>query len=382
MIEMSGVKRQYLDLEEEICAAIARVSSSGRYIGGKEVLLFEEALAAYLGLPTGGVVGCANGSDALRLAMQAIGLTAGDKILLPTSNYVAALEAACSLGLEPIWVDSALEDPSQRYNIEFRPERLEKYLQPGMKAMVVVNLYGVPAAYHELRSFAQRHQIIIIEDNAQGMGGLYQWPDGRRSPLGSLGDIAITSFFPTKPLGGMGDGGAVMTNRLDWAERVRSLSNHGQKERYRYQYIGCNSRLDALQAAVLRIKLPHLDRRIEQTAAIAQRYNEAFAVLPLEVLPLTEGQRYSYHQYPLLLEPSHSRDSLRQQLQMAGISSQLYYPELLHQIALYQSYSPLQEPSCPLAEERHRGTLFLPLYPELEEVEVEHIIQTLIKSLS
>lgn len=376
-IPMADPARQYQSLLGEIDTAVSRLLLSGEYIGGGAVEAFECELASFLGLQEGRVVSCANGTDALELTYLAIGLQAGDEIIIPTHNYVAAAESALRLGLIPVWADIVGQRGEQCFNINV--DLLGALLSPRVKAVVAVNLYGMPIDAVGLRSFCREHGLILIEDNAQGLGGL-AWIDGKYIPMGTLGDISTTSFFPTKPLGAMGDGGAIITSNPEWAERARCLARHGQAEKYDYRMVGRNSRLDALQAEILRIKLRHLRRFVEMQQEIADLYTQALSDDGRLTLPLSGKHQPTYHQYTLLLDGTLNREDLRQSLIHSGIASGLYYPKPLHLYEVYAQQS-IQRSTLRQSEAVGCQMLSLPIFPLMRQEEANAVINHLKKLL-
>lgn len=371
-IPMADPSRQYALLRDELEPALIRLASSGQYIGGDEVRLWEEELGAYLGVTPAGVISCANGTDALEIAYQTIGLVAGDEVIMPSANYVASAEAALRLGLRPVWADIS-GGGAQAFNVDPDDIYLTSLLSERTRALVGVNLYGHPVDAERLQAFCRRHGLIFIEDNAQGLGGTT--PTGKR--MGSLGDISTISFFPTKPLGCLGDGGAIITSRPEWVERARMLARHGQTGKYQYHLVGRNSRLDALQAGVLRIKLRHLASFVDSTRAIARYYLDTLSNRGLE-LPDRDLLGYStFHQFTLCLPDGTDRDALLTAMRNAGIALQLYYPEPLHATQLY---SQLGTQHTPLLRTEHsaRTMLSLPIFPLMSLEESEQVAKIFI----
>lgn len=366
---MADPARQYQLLRDEINTILANLLASGQYIGGEQVAHFEQELAIYLGLPSGGVVSCANGTDALELAYRVVGLEAGDEVIMPSFNYVASAESAVRLGLVPIWAD-VMGCGEQMYNIEVRPSELETLLSERTRALVGVNLYGHPIEAQMLRTFAHEHGLILIEDNAQGLGGKTH----NDVSLGALGDIATTSFFPTKPLGCMGDGGALMTANAEWAARARSLANHGQSCKYNYHYVGMNSRLDALQAAVLRVKLRYLDEFVSSTRRIAEYYMNELEDLPeLELPSRTLLTTSTFHQFTCLLSKGIDRDRVMTTFRDHGIQLQLYYPAPIHSTLLYATLG-VQRSDLEQTEYLSKRMLSLPIFPLMTLEEAREVL--------
>lgn len=367
-IPLVNLPKEHSPYQAELDRGIRRVVASGGYIGGEEVRAFEEELANYLGLEPWSVISCGNGSDALLLALAALDLPRGGEVIIATHNYVAATEAVCHLGLRPVWAD-VMPSPSSEGRVTFQMNGSLDYLEslrtPRTVALIAVNMYGMPCPAVELTHFCELHQIPWIEDNAQGMGGIGEMASGASkttAPLGTRATIGTTSFFPTKPLGCMGDGGAAFVpHDQQLAERLRQLANHGQRTRYQYERCGYNSRLDALQAAVLRVKLRHLDEANRQRSALADVYDKFLAGIPMVRRPWrSEGLPEALYLYTICV-PSDKRDGLLDELRSAGIDARVYYPQMLHQIAAYNAGS--SEASCPVAEELQKTMLSLPIAP-------------------
>ena len=376
-IPLVNLPEEHLYYQAELDRSIGRVVASGGYIGGEEVRAFEAELANYLGLEPWSVISCGNGSDALLLALAALDLPRGGEVIVATHNYVAAAEAVCHLGLRPVWAD-VMPSPSSEGRVSFQmngsPDYLESLLTPRTVALIAVNMYGMPCPAVELAHFCELHQIPWIEDNAQGMGGIGEIASGVTAPLGTRATIGTTSFFPTKPLGCMGDGGAaVVPHDQQLAERLRQLANHGQHTRYQYERSGYNSRLDALQAAVLRVKLRHLDVANQRRSALADLYDELLADLPMVRRPWrSEGLPEALYLYTICV-PSDKRDGLLNELRTSGIDARVYYPKMLHQIAAYSDGS--SETSCPVAEALQQTMLSLPIAPTTFRKQVSEICE-------
>lgn len=376
-IPLVNLPEEHSPYQAELDRGIRRVVSSGGYIGGEEVRAFEAELANYLGLEPWSVISCGNGSDALLLALAALDLPRGGEVIIATHNYVAAAEAVCHLGLRPVWAD-VIPSPSSEGRVSFQMNGSLDYLEslrtPRTVALIAVNMYGMPCPADELTHFCELHQIPWIEDNAQGMGGVGEIASGVTAPLGTRATIGTTSFFPTKPLGCMGDGGAAFVpHDQQLAERLRQLANHGQHTRYQYERCGYNSRLDALQAAVLRVKLRHLDEANRQRSALADVYDKFLAGIPMVRRPWrSEGLPEALYLYTICV-PSDKRDGLLDELRSAGIDARVYYPQMLHQIAAYNASS--SEASCPVAEELQQTMLSLPIAPTTFYLQVREICE-------
>ena len=376
-IPLVNLPQEHSPYQAELDRSIGRVVASGGYIGGEEVRAFEEGLAAYLGLASWSVISCGNGSDALLLALAALELPRGGEVIIATHNYVAAAEAVCHLGLRPVWADvmpSLSSDGSVSFQMNGSLDYLESLRTPRTVALIAVNMYGMPCPAVELAHFCELHQIPWIEDNAQGMGGVGETASGASAPLGTRATIGTTSFFPTKPLGCMGDGGAAFVpHDQQLAERLRQLANHGQRTRYQYERCGYNSRLDALQAAVLRVKLGHLEEANRQRSLLADRYDELLADLPMVKRPWRSGDRPEALYLYTICVPSDKRDGLLNELRTAGIDARVYYPQMLHQIAAYSDGS--SETSCPVAEELQKTMLSLPIAPTTTPEQIREICE-------
>ena len=379
-IPLVNLPKEHSPYQAELDRGIRRVVASGGYIGGEEVRAFEEELANYLGLEPWSVISCGNGSDALLLALAALDLPRGGEVIVATHNYVAAAEAVCHLGLRPVWAD-VMPSPSSEGRVSFQmngsPDYLESLRTPRTVALIAVNMYGMPCPADELTHFCELHQIPWIEDNAQGMGGVVEEVSGcliTPIPLGTRATIGTTSFFPTKPLGCMGDGGAAFVpHDQQLAERLRQLANHGQRTRYQYDRCGYNSRLDALQAAVLRVKLGHLDEANRRRRLLADRYDELLADLSMVKRPWRSGDQPEALYLYTICVPSDKRDGLLNELRTAGIDARVYYPQMLHQIAVYNAGS--SEASCPVAEELQQTMLSLPIAPTTTSEQISEICE-------
>ncbi len=379
-IPLVNLPKEHSTYQAELDRGIRRVVASGGYIGGEEVRAFEEELAYYLGLEPWSVISCGNGSDALLLALAALELPRGGEVIVATHNYVAAAEAVCHLGLRPVWAD-VMPSPNSDGRVSFQMNGSLDYLEslrtPRTVALIAVNMYGMPCPADELTHFCKRHQIPWIEDNAQGMGGVVEKVSGclrTPIPLGTRATIGTTSFFPTKPLGCMGDGGAAFVPHDQLlAERLRQLANHGQHTRYQYEQCGYNSRLDALQAAVLRVKLGHLDEANRRRRLLADRYDELLADLPMVKRPWRSGDQPEALYLYTICVPSDKRDGLLNELRTAGIDARVYYPQMLHQIAAYRADS--SEASCPVAEALQQTMLSLPIAPTTTSEQISEICE-------
>ena len=357
-IQMVDLKSQYRRLEAEIDEAVKEVLNSTAFINGPQVQTFCEHLADYLQVPC--VIPCGNGTDALRLALQAWDIQAGDEVILPAFTYIAAAEMIASLGITPILVDVCPDS----FNLNV--ERLEQAITRQTKAIVVVHLFGQTCDMEPVMKLAAKYKIGVIEDNAQSLGADYTFSDGTVKKAGTIGHIGTTSFFPTKPLACYGDGGAVITSDERLAERVRMLANHGQSQKYHHHIVGCNSRLDTLQAAVLEVKLRHLNSFTEARQTAAQYYDKELSSLSGVCIPVRSPfSTHVYHQYTLQVKNGR-RDALQAFLKEKGIPSMVYYPMAVQE---QEAYKWIARTSGDMTESVRlsREVLSLPMHTELTE---------------
>ncbi len=362
-IQMVDLVRQHARYHHELEESIQRVLQKGAFINGPEVKSFAQNLALYLNIPH--VVPCGNGTDALQIALMALGLQAGDEVLTTSFNYVAAAEAVALLGLKPVFV----EVESGTFNLDVR--QVEKHIGPKTKAIIAVHLFGQACDMENIMALAQQHGLYVIEDNAQSLGTdiLYR---GKWVKAGTIGHIGTTSFFPTKNLGCMGDGGAIYTQDETLAEKCRSISAHGQGQRYEFKQIGINSRLDTLQAALLEVKLKYLGQALEKRAYWASRYHTLLEHLANVELPSSVSySSHSYNQFTLKIKDG-KRDSLKQFLTDQGIPTMVYYPKPLHQQPAFGHLGYTAQ-DLPISSQLCEEVLSLPIHPELEEEQVVFI---------
>ena len=366
-IQMVDLRRQYERLRAEIEPAMHAVLEQSAFIQGPAVKAFTAELSAYLGgVP---VVTCGNGTDALQIALMALDLKAGDEVIVPAFTYIAAAEAALLLGLTPVLVDV---DP-RTFNLD--PNQLEAALSVRTKAIVVVHLFGQCADMEPILRWAKQHQLKVIEDNAQSLGATYRFADGAEAPAGLIGDIGTTSFFPSKPLACYGDGGALFIKDAALAERARRIATHGQQVKYHHAIVGCNSRLDTLQAAVLRVKLAHLAEFTAARQAVAARYDVAFATLPDVQIPWRAPySTHVYHQYTVQV-PAEKRTTWQAALKERGVPSMVYYPLSLTEQVVMQGKARIVG-ECPVAQRLSRSVLSLPIHTEMRAEEIETIIES------
>lgn len=351
----------YVSNREEIDGAIKSVLENGTYINGPEVGVFAERLANYLNVDY--AVPCANGTDALCLALMAIGLKRGDEVIVPTFNFIAAAEAVAYLGLVPIFADV----DATSFNI--CPKSIKEKITSQTRAIIVVHLFGGAASMDDIMKLANQYQISVIEDVAQSLGGEYA---GKK--LGTFGAIGCTSFFPTKNLACFGDGGAIFTNDEKLALKVKMLANHGQQQKYVHQYIGINSRLDTLQAAVLISQLKMLDYSIEKRRTLAKRYANGLGNLPIVLPKETNEIKHTYNQYCIQLADFRQRDSLKKYLMDRGISTMIYYSQPNHLQEAFTSFG-YKAGDFSIAEQLCNKVLALPVFPALSFEHQDYIIE-------
>ncbi len=363
-IQMVDLHQQYLNLRAEIDAGMANVIADTAFINGPAVREFAEQLAHYCSVKH--VIPCANGTDALQLAMMGLRLPPGGEIIMPTFTYVAVVEVACLLGFRPVLVDV---DPD---NFNLDVALVEQAITDDTVAIAVVHLFGQCAPMEEIKALAERHGLPVIEDAAQSIGSHYRFSDGSSAAAGTIGTVGTTSFFPSKNLGCYGDGGAVMTNNDALAEIIRRIANHGQRTKYTYERVGINSRLDTLQAAILLAKLPHLNEFSARRRAAADNYDAALRELPeLSTPSRMPYSEHVFHQYTLRVFDG-QRDALRVYLREHQIPSMIYYPSSMHQ---QQAYADLgyEAEDFPVAEILGEEVLSLPMHPELTDEQLTYI---------
>lgn len=376
-IAMANPSLIYNRWETEHIEAVKRSMESGSYIGGVSIYQFISELAEYLLIDKSNIVTCANGSDALLIAYQSIGLEAGDEIIMPSLNYIASAESAIRLGLVPVFADTSKE-MEYLYSISFDYSYLDSLISNKTKAIVAVNLYGIPANIVALKEYAESRNLILIEDNAQGFGG-YIEQNGKKTFTSVYADISTCSFFPTKPLGAMGDGGMIISKNTEWIEKARSIANHGQSsKKYDYHRIGMNSRLDAIQAEILRVRLRHIEEIIDSYNNIADIYSKSLDnCKDIVYKPIVaKGNRATFYQYVVLLKNNQLRNEAISYFNTKGIASQLYYPQNLDQIDILIDKS-IKRDSLSLSRDINERMLSLPIYPFMNLNDQEYIIDTL-----
>lgn len=367
-IQMVDLKGQYKNIETEIDHAIKQVLTNANYINGHEVKEFENALGLYLDQTN--VIACANGTDALQVALMALGLQPGDEVIVPAFTYVATAEVIGLLKLKPIMTEV---DPN---TFMITPEEIERVVTPRCKAIVPVHLFGQCAPMEEILALAKKYNLYVIEDTAQAIGSTYTFSDGRKAQAGTMGDIGCTSFFPSKNLGCYGDGGAMYTHQPELAAKLKMIANHGQAKKYHHSVIGCNSRLDTLQGAILNVKLRHLDTYSDARKEVANVYDLAFATLPwLQTPKRVDNSTHVFHQYTILLQDALDRDALKAHLHTLGVPSMIYYPVSLHLQEAFRTPE-FGEGDFPICEDLCRRVLSLPIHTEMDPETLAYIIQS------
>jgi UDP-2-acetamido-2-deoxy-ribo-hexuluronate aminotransferase len=367
-IHMVDLQSQYLRIKSEIDKAMQEVLNSTAFIQGPEVGLFAEALKNYVG--AGFCIPCANGTDALQIAMMALELKPGDEVILPVHTYVATAEVIALLGLTPVFIDVKPDT----FNLDI--DQLEKKISSRTKAIVPVHLYGQCADMEPILKIAAKHTLFVIEDAAQSLGAVYTFADGAKKRSGTMGVIGTTSFFPSKNLGCFGDGGALFTNDIQLAEKIRMMANHGQRIKYHHEVIGVNSRLDTLQAAILLVKLKYLNEYESRRNEVADFYDGALANIPQIKIPArAKNSTHVFHQYTLQVE---RRDELKKYLEGKGVPSMIYYPVPLHFQKAYKR-ADFAEDSFPITESLSKTVISLPIHTEMQPKELV-FITTQVKS--
>ncbi len=362
IINSVDLRAQYRSIREEIRAAIDEVLESQHFILGPQVQGLEVEIARYCG--TKFAVGVASGTDALILALRASGIGPDDEVLVPSFTYIATADSVSLLGARPVFVDIEPET----YTID--PARLEAKVNPQTRAIIPVHLYGQSANMAPILELAQKHDLKVIEDNAQAFGATYK---GKKT--GSMGDLGCLSFFPTKNLGGYGDGGMVVTNSEESYARLRSLRAHGELRKYVSREQGWNSRLDEIQAAILRVKLKHLDGWNEARRAHAARYNDLLrGVSGLQVPGVAAWGEHVFHQYTIRVS---NRDSLQKNLSAQGIATTVYYPVPIHLQPIYSGLRRQEVENLPKSERAAREVLSLPIFAELKESQICRVCESI-----
>ena len=361
---MVDLKSQYHHIKHEIDTAVIDCIASGAFINGPAVKEFQSGLEKYLDVKH--VIPCANGTDSLQIAMMALGLERGDEVICPSFTYVATAEVIGLLGLIPVMV----EVDSSTFNIT--AEIIENAITAKTKAIVPVHLYGQSCDMEPIMKLAEKFNLFVIEDNAQAIGATYVFSDGRTAKTGTIGHIGSTSFFPSKNLGCYGDGGALMTNDDDLAQKMRMIANHGQEKKYYHKLLGCNSRLDTLQATILNIKLKHLDTYSQARNKMAFYYDVAFANIEELQVPVRQlNSTHVFHQYTLKVKNG-KRDELQKFLSGKGIPSMIYYPLPLYKQEAFQQFVD-SDFILPITESLCDDVISLPIHTEMELESMEYV---------
>ena len=364
-LQMVDLKGQYEKLQPEIDAAVLEVIRTTAFINGPKVREFQAGLEQYLGVKH--VIPCANGTDALQIALMAVGLEPGDEVIVPAFTYVATAEVIALLRLRPVMVDV---DPDT-FNVT--AEIIEQAITPRTKAIVPVNLFGQSCDMEPIMEVARRHNLWVIEDNAQAIGADYTFADGSRQKTGAIGHIGCTSFYPSKNLGAYGDGGAMYTNDDELGAKLRMIANHGQVKRYYHDSIGVNSRLDSIQAAILGIKLRYLDQYAAARRNAADYYDQALAGIAQVQTPVRHPRSsHVFHQYTLLIKDGR-RDDLQAFLNERGVPTMVYYPVPLYKQEAYKDAMANEIDKLPVTDYLCRSVISLPMHTELNEEALKYI---------
>ena len=370
---MVDLKSQYLKIKDDVDSAINDVINSTQFINGSHVKEFQSELASYLGVKH--VITCGNGTDALQIAMMALGLRPGDEVITPSFTYIATTEVIALLGLKPVFVDC----DSDTFNIS--ANEIEKAITKKTKAIVPVHLFGQSCNMKEIIQIANKYNLFVIEDNAQAIGSTY-YGFSENKKTGTIGDIGCTSFFPSKNLGCYGDGGAIMTNNDDLNEKIRMIANHGQSKRYYHEVIGCNSRLDNIQAAVLRIKLRELDNYIYYRNKAADYYDQYLKKINQIEVPFRDKKsKHVFHQYTLKLDDSINRNELIDYLSSKNIPAMIYYPVPAHQQKMFSSIAATYN-NMKNTEWLSKRVISLPMHTELMTNQQDYIIENILNFLN
>ena len=369
-IQMVDTKTQYINIKDQVDSGIQAVLDSAAYINGKPVQDFGKNLSAYLGVKH--TIPCANGTDALQIAMMALDLQPGDEVITPSYTYIATTEVIALLRLKPVFV----EVDKKTFCID--PKAVEAAITPKTKAIVPVHLYGHAANMEEIMKIADKHNLYVIEDNAQAIGSNYKFSDGTVKKTGTIGTIGATSFYPSKNLGAYGDGGAIFTNDDTLAEKLKMIANHGQKVRYYHEIVGCNSRLDSIQAAVLDVKLKYLDNYAAARQKAAHDYNTAFAGNEKITVPyVADYTTHVYHQYTLILDRV-NRDELSKYLASQNIPSMIYYPVPAHRQKMFAALGG-SDYNLAITDWLTERVISLPIHTEMEEEQLQYITTHVLK---
>jgi len=363
---MVDLTTQYQKIKPEVDSAILNIMENAQFINGPEVVGFQKELEEYLGVKH--VIPCANGTDALQIALMAIGAKPGDEVITPSFTYIATTEVMALLGLKPVFVEV------EKDSFCIDPADIEAAITDKTVAIVPVHLYGQAANMDAIMEIANRHDLKVIEDNAQAIGSDYRMADGSTKKTGGIGHIGCTSFFPSKNLGCFGDGGAMCTNDDDLAAKMRMIANHGQSRRYYHDVVGCNSRLDSIQAAVLRIKLRELDNYISARRSVAEHYTNFLAQFPQVKTPVMDiYSNHVFHQYTLTLDGL-DRDALNAFLAERQIPSMIYYPVPAHRQKMFDAFGSA-DTKLPVTDWLTERVISLPVHTEMDKEQLDFICQ-------
>lgn len=364
-IRMVDLKGQYEKIKEEVDAAVVSVMESSAFVNGPQVSAFQQELQQYLGVKH--VIPCGNGTDALQISLMALGLEKGDEVITADFTFAATVEVIALLGLKQVLVDV------DRRTMTIDVKAVERAITPRTRAIIPVHLFGQTADMAPLLELAEKHHLAVVEDTAQAIGAEYTFPDGTVKKAGTIGTLGATSFFPSKNLGCYGDGGAIFTDDDALAHRVRGIVNHGMYRRYYHDEIGVNSRLDSIQAAILRIKLRHLDQYNAARREAAAMYDEAFADCRQVVTPyVAPYSGHVFHQYTLQLAEGVDRDGLIAHLNAKGIPAMIYYPVALRKQKAYDTHD-YDDTQYPATDYLVRRVISLPMHTELDREQVDYI---------
>ena len=369
-IQMVDLKQQYSKIKKDVDTAIHEVIDNAAFINGKAVTDFAQNLSEYLSIKH--VIPCANGTDALQIAMMALDLQPGDEVITPSFTYIATTEVVALLRLKPVFAEV---DPK---TFCLDPVDLEKKITAKTKAIVPVHLYGHAAPMDEIMKIAENHKLYVIEDNAQAIGGEYTSKTSGKKKTGTIGTVGATSFFPSKNLGCYGDGGAIFTDDDALANKLKMIANHGQSKRYYHDLVGCNSRLDSIQAAVLNVKLKELDNYIEARRKAADYYDKAFAGHPKITTPYRAPYSYHvFHQYTLLLEGV-DRNGLNEHLAKKNVPSMIYYPVPAHRQKMFATFDSASQ-NLKTTDWLTERVISLPMHTELDEEQLQFITSSVLE---
>lgn len=369
-IQMVDLRTQYLRIKPEIDATVQHILDSSNFIQGSPVCEFEKQLAQYTGSKH--VISCGNGTDALMVSLMALGIRPGDEVITVPFTFVASVEAIALLGAKPVFVD-VCED-----TFTMDASLLEAAITSKTKAIIPVHLYGQCADMDSILKIAKKHNIKVIEDACQAVGTPYTFLNGTTKQAGIMGDVGCLSFFPSKNLGCYGDGGAMMTDNEALAERLRAICRHGSNVKYHHDYVGINSRLDTLQAAILQVKLRHLDEYFANRRAAAEYYYNALKSVDWLQLPdIKQNTQHTFHQFTLKIKDG-KRDAIKQYLADKGIPTMIYYPETVHLQPAYRHLG-YQEGDFLVSERLCKEVLSLPMHTELTDDQLQYICETIVK---